>query len=219
MDDIPRNPFSRNRPTAEETRRSTALCIPQLDQIRTAQPSDIKFVDKLQKKYANCVGFLPKVAIETLLAQGHIRLALDNDDAAGYLLSRTRLGWQPLMRSITQTAVAMDARRRHHGLALLRSLEIESVAQGTLAIQACCAVGLDSNEFWEAAGFVPICHMTPANVRGREIICWRKALTRKMPVWFAMPPRLAGHRAKRPSLNRNPNRSTDAITAARNFIV
>ena len=219
MDHLSRNPFLRNRPLAVESPGTPPLFIPQPGQIRTAAPADLKFVDHLQKKFANCVGFLPRVAMENIIEQGHIRLAMENDDAAGYILSRPRLQWQPLMRSITQTCVAMDARRRHHGLALLQQIEAESRASGILALQACCAVGLESNDFWDAAGFIPVVHMTPANVRGREIICWRKALTNRMPAWFAMPPRLAGARAKRPNLSRNPNRSTDALSTATRFIV
>lgn len=189
----------------------------QPDTIRVAAPGDLGFVDHLQKKFANAVGFLPRVAIENLLAAGHIRLAMENDDGAGYILSRPKLRWQPKLRSITQACVAMDAQRRHHGLALLTRIEDESRSAGILAIQACCAVGLDSNEFWHAAGFLPIVHMTPANVRGREIICWRKPLTNVIPAWFAMPPQLAGHRAKRPTFDRNPNRSTDALLDAKPF--
>ena len=186
--------------------------------IRLASAGDIRFIDDLQKRFANCLGFLPKVAIENLLGEGHIRLAEENDDPAGYILSRPRLRWQPLMRSITQAAVAMDAQRRHHGLALLARIESESRAMGLLAIQACCAIGLDSNDFWRAAGFIPIVHMRPANVRGREIICWRKPLSSVVPLWFAQPPKYAGYVGKKPTTTRDPNRSTDAITAARNFI-
>jgi N-acetylglutamate synthase-like GNAT family acetyltransferase len=187
-------------------------------EIRTATVADLKFVDSLQKKFAGAVGFLPKVAIENLTEAGHVRLAMQNDEPAGYILSRTRLHWQPNMRSITQACVAMDAQRRAHGLRLLRQIEQEARLAHLEAIQACCAVGLDSNEFWRAAGFLPICHMRPANVRGREIICWRKPLVERLPTWFAMPPRLAGHRAKKPETSRDPNRSMDAALIAQRFL-
>lgn len=186
--------------------------------IRIASISDLKFVDHVQKRFANCLGFLPRVALENLVKDGHVRLAEENDDPAGYILSRPRLRWQPKMRSITQAAVAMDAQRRHHGLALLQQIEAESRAAGLLAIQACCAVGLDSNDFWRAAGFLPVVHMRPANVRGREIICWRKSLVDLPPIWFAMPPKFAGHIGARPTLTRDPNRSTDAADIARRYI-
>jgi N-acetylglutamate synthase-like GNAT family acetyltransferase len=191
---------------------------PQPSNVRIARSDDIRFIDKLQRTYANCVGFLPKVAVENLTEQGHIRIAMENDDPAGYILSRPALRWCPKMRSITQACVAMDAQRRHHGLGLLRVIEAEALAAGLYGIQACCAVGLDSNSFWHAAGFMPICHMRPQNVRGREIICWRKSLVTTVPLWFAQPPKLAGHRAMKPILERNANRSTDALSDARGFI-
>lgn len=195
------------------------LPLPQPDCVRVATLRDLRFVDHLQRRYANCVGFLPRIAIENLLEAGHMRLATENDDGAGYILSRPRLQWQPRMRSITQACVAMDAQRRHHGLALLTQIAAEAAGSGIVALQACCAVGLDSNSFWRAAGFVPICHMRPDNVRGREVICWRKPLTSVVPTWFAMPPRFAGHRAAKPNTTRDPNRSMDAVSDARSFIV
>jgi len=214
----PRHRYTRPVP-AEQNRGNDGLPMPELSQIRIATERDLKFIDSLQKKHANAVGFLPKIAIETLVNQGAMRIAGENDDPAGYILSRPRLRWQPLMRSITQAAVAMDAQRRHHGLALLSQIASESRAAGLVAIQACCAVGLDSNEFWRAAGFMPIVHMRPQNVRGREIICWRLPLTTTLPIWFALPPRLAGHRAMTPTLTRDANRSTDAITVAQRFVI
>lgn len=211
--------FRYTRPRHEDGDRREAD-VPSIESacIRTATAADLKFIDALQKKFANCVGFLPKIAIENLLEQGAMRIALQNEDAAGYILSRPRLKWQPKMRSITQACVAMDAQRRHHGLALLAKIEEEARANGLLAIQACCAVGLDSNDFWRAAGFRPIVHMTPKNVRGREVICWRKPLTSTVPLWFAMPPKYAGYTGAIPHSTRNPNRSTDAITEARRFL-
>jgi N-acetylglutamate synthase-like GNAT family acetyltransferase len=186
--------------------------------IRVATADDQKFIDSLQRKFAGCLGFLPSVALETLTTQGHIRMASENDEPAGYILSRPRLQWCPQMRSITQAAVAMDAQRRHLGLQLLEAITAEARANGILALQACCAVGLDSNEFWAAAGFTPIAHLTPANVRGREIICWRKPLVSKVPVWFAMLPRRAGHLAHKPTSDRDPLRDHEELEDALKFL-
>ena len=198
--------------------RPENVCGPQPTLVRTATLADLRFIDDLQKKLANCVGFLPKVAIENLTTAGHMRLAMENDDPAGYILSRPHLKWRPEMRSITQACVAMDAQRRHHGLALLQQIEAEARSAGLLAIQACCAVGLDSNDFWRAAGFLPIVHLTPANVRGREIICWRKPLTSVVPIWFAHAPKYAGYTGAKTKSERNQLRSTDAISIAQRFI-
>lgn len=194
------------------------LFVPQPDQVRTATAKDRTYIDKLQRKFANCLGFLPNQALDVLIEMGATYTAIENGDPAGYIVSRSALRWQPLMRSITQTCVAMDAQRRHHGLALLDVISAEAKAAGLLAVQACCAIGLESNEFWKAAGFIPVCHMTPENVRGREVICWRRPLTSIVPTWFAMPPVYSGLHGKRTKSNRNPNRSTDALSIAKRYL-
>lgn len=217
MDRVSSTRWSSNRPGTQKAPGSQPLIYPQSVGIRTAAAGDLTYVDHLQKQHADAVGFLPKVALQSVINDQYITLGLQNDCPAGYLLSRTRLRWQPLMRSITQTCVDMSAQRRHIGLALLTELEQRARTDGILAVQACCAVGLDSNSFWRAAGYIPIVHMRPDNVRGREIICWRKPLTSTVPIWFAMPPRYAGHRAKPPTLTRDPHRSTDALCIASRF--
>lgn len=186
--------------------------------IRIATAADRAFVDHLQRKFARCVGFLPRPAIEWYLDQQYVTLAQENDEPAGYLLGRKLLHWQPLLRPITQACVAMDAQRRHHGLALLATVEAEARAAGQIGIQACCATGLEANDFWRAAGFKPIVHMTPSNVRGREIICWRKPLVSRVPLWFALPPRRAGYRARIPNSTRDLTRRKDHHEHALRYI-
>lgn len=217
MVDLPQIALPQSVLDAETRARGRDVSFSQLDRLAIGTVADLAFVDDLQKKFANALGFLPKIALESCLENGHIRLATQNDDNAGYVLSRPKLRWCPSMRSITQAAVCMDAQRRSLGLALLNRIEAESRAAGQIAIQACCAVGLESNEFWHAAGFQPIVHMTPTNVRGREIICWRKLLTKKAPLWFTQLPAAAGYRARPAQSHFNPLRSMDALHIASRF--
>lgn len=159
--------------------------------------SDSLYVLDLSRKFSNQLGFIPREGLETYCAMGRVLIGRENDAPAGYLLGRNALRWQPLMRPIYQAAVQMDAQRRALGLTLIAQVEAEARAAGQLAIQACCRVGLDANEFWKAAGFQPICYMDPGNARKRHVICWRKALTKKIPLWFVGFPRLAGWKSKR----------------------
>jgi ribosomal protein S18 acetylase RimI-like enzyme len=179
--------------------------------------SDIKFIDSLQKKFGRSLGFLPYEALEVNLEAGNVDLAMENEEPAGYLLCRPRLAWQPLLGSIVQAAVAMDAQRRHHGLALLLQVEERARRAGQVALQANCAIGVEANEFWAAAGFKPIAHLTPATVSGREIICWRKPLTRKLPRWFTMLPKQAGGRGLKVNSTRNLNRDSKSLDFAAKF--
>lgn len=182
-----------------------------------ATPTDLKFVDSLQRKFARSLGFLPTAALEQNLEAGNITLTRENDDSAGYLLVRPVLTWQPLLASIVQAAVCMDAQRRHHGLALLLRFEQEARLRGQIALQANCAIGVEANEFWSAAGFKPIAHLTPKTVSGRHIICWRKPLTRKLPTWFTDLPAKAGHRARTGVSERETTRTARAQAFAERF--
>jgi ribosomal protein S18 acetylase RimI-like enzyme len=183
-----------------------------------ATPADLTFVDSLQRKFARSLGFLPRAALEVNLASGNVTLTRENEDSAGYLLVRPVLSWQPKLASIIQAAVCMDAQRRHHGLALLLLIESEARARGQVALQANCAVGVEANEFWQAAGFKPIAHMTPATKSGRHIICWRKPLTRSLPAWFTDLPSRAGHRSRTAVSNREATRSPKSQRFAERFL-
>jgi N-acetylglutamate synthase-like GNAT family acetyltransferase len=183
-----------------------------------ATPSDLRFIDSLQRKFSRSLGFLPKAALEANLEIGNVDLCLENGDPAGYLLCRPVLSWQPLLCSIVQAAVAMDAQRRHHGLALLLQIEERARARGQVGMQANCAIGVEANEFWAAAGFKPIAHLTPATKSQREIICWRKPLTRKLPAWFTCLPAKAGGRNLAVNSTRNLNRALKDQTFAAKFV-
>jgi undecaprenyl pyrophosphate synthase len=111
----------------------------------------------------------------------------------------------------------MDAQRRHHGLALLLKIEEEARQRGQVAIQANCAIGVEANEFWAAAGFKPIAHLTPQTKSQREIICWRKPLTRKLPAWFTVLPAKAGGRSLAVNSTRNINRASKELDFAAKF--
>jgi N-acetylglutamate synthase-like GNAT family acetyltransferase len=175
-------------------------------EIRPATVADTRYLRHLQRKFSDALGFLPTAAIDWYAESGNVAIAEENGEPAGYLLGRPALNWQPLLRPIYQAAVAMDAQRRHHGLALLRTVEAAAEAAGQTGLQANCAAGLEANEFWHAAGFIPICYLTPLNCRTRPLICWRKPLTNKIPLWFSRPPVRHGHHAGGTTTQRNPQR-------------
>lgn len=180
--------------------------------------ADLRFVDNLQKRFGRSLGFLPRAAIEGHIELGNVTLARENDDHAGYLLVRPVLSWRPELASIVQAAVCMDAQRRQHGLALLLQVESEARSRGQVGLQANCAIGVEANEFWRAAGFKPIAHLTPNTKSGRHVICWRKPLVRSLPTWFAELPRRAGHRAAHVTSTREPHRSKRAQATAERFL-
>lgn len=186
------------RPPLLRPEQSTpaGLISPTADVI-TATAADVDFVVALQKKFTHELGFLPKGAIQWYAENARIRLAQENDDNAGYLLGRARFKWQPLMRPITQAAIAMDARRRHLGLSLVAAVVEEARLAGQVAVQAMCAADLESVEFWRAAGFSEIGRYSPTNTRARQMICFRNSLTAAPPPWFGIMPPVAGWKGRR----------------------
>lgn len=170
--------------------------------IRIARDADLSFVLDLQRKHSGALGFLPAMAIKWYLQHGMITLATQNRDEAGYLLGRSHLRYDRRICPIYQAAVARDAQRRQHGLALVDRLAAQAVARGQLALQANCAADLDSNAFWQAAGFKPVCVITPQNARGRDLICWRKFLTKNIPLDLLTPPLRHGSRGQQARTDR-----------------
>lgn len=183
-----------------------------------AAPADLKFVDSLQRKFGRSLGFLPTAALEENIRRGNVTLTCENGDEAGYLMVRPKLSWRPELASIVQAAVCMDAQRRHHGLALLLTIEAEARARGQVGLQANCAIGVEANEFWQAAGFKPIAHLTPNTKSGRHVICWRKPLVRALPAWFTELPQRAGHRAAVVVSERETNRPAKVQRFAERFL-
>lgn len=172
----------------------------QAREIRTATPADLNFVLHLARQFSNNVGFIPRSAIDEYLDRQAITIAFENGQPAGYLLGNPRLKWQPALRPISQAAIAYDAQRRRHGYALIAKLETEARAAGQAGLQAICRTDLEANLFWQAAGFVKICHLRPDTARKRDLIVWRKPLIKKLPLWFAQPPKRAGWQNLPPTL-------------------
>jgi N-acetylglutamate synthase-like GNAT family acetyltransferase len=170
-------------------------------QIRLATHKDLRFVEHLQKRFTNQIGFIPRAAVENLIDWRLCTIALENGAPAGMLLGRDRLRWNIAIRPITQAAIDFDAQRRHNGLALVSEVQNAARSAGQLALQCCCREGLEANEFWRAAGFEEVCRLDPQSARGRKVICWRKlVLPHVRPAWFLIPPPVSGHKARKTRL-------------------
>lgn len=158
---------------------------------RTATSKDLRFVVHLQRKFTDAVGFIPIQGIKNALLNRRIIIADENDDAAGYMLVRPQLSYAPGIRLIVQAAVAMDAQRRRHGLALLHRLASHARDDGMQMIQATVAEDLDSNAFFAAAGFIPVFRREDAVARERTKVIWRKPLELLDRASLMVPPTVA----------------------------
>lgn len=186
--------------------------------IRPATAHDITWLDHLQRRHGETIGFLPHPAIHSYLNKHAIWVVEENGDPAGYAIAPPRLRWQPQLRPITQACVALDAQRRHLGLALIAHIVDQGQAANMLGIQANCAIGVDANDFWKALRFVPICHYRTNSRRGREMICWRLALSHRLPLWFASPPKYVGFPPQAPILDRDLSRTRRSLEIAKKYV-
>lgn len=144
---------------------------------RPATPADLSYLLDLQRRHSNAIGFLPRAAFAADVDAGHVLLATENDDAAGYVLCRPPSRRTPHLVKIIQTAVSFDAMRRAHGLQLLERTATASRARGATIMQACVREDLDANAFFRAAGFVPVGIRTAATARAHPHVIWRRPLT------------------------------------------
>ena len=129
--------------------------------IRQAAPADLAYVVALQKRNHEALGFIPRAALAEKIDRGQILLARENGDPAGFLHHGSLA--VPEVR-IFQAAVQYDARRRHHGLALVADFVARAREAGARAASLRCLDVLDANDFWTAAGFERL--GTEAGARG-----------------------------------------------------
>lgn len=155
--------------------------------IRLAESQDWKFLDHLQRKHHDAIGFLSRLALEQAIARGRVLLALENGEPAGYLYGKSPYGRQAHVGIIFQAAICYDARRRLLGTSLVESFVSRFPPEVT---QVClwCASGLDANLFWSALGFVAVASRAGARSTGRHHLFWCRHL-REGPGEFWVPDR------------------------------
>lgn len=151
-------------------------CMRPKHEIHLAGVRDARFVHDLATKFSWAIGHLPYAALDARIIAGHVHLARENDEPAGYILAAPMLAAARHIRPIFQAAVCMDAQRRQHGMRLLDRITAEAIASRQTIIQAKCRVSLEANEFWREAGFIAVALEETNAKRGYGKIVWRKPL-------------------------------------------
>lgn len=108
-----------------------------------------KFIDDLQSKDRNALGFLPFIALQQAVGLGRVFLCLENDEPAGYVIH----GPPKQHGKIYQVCVANDARRIEHGTALVEAVRQVMIAGKAHDLTLHCAEDLSANKFWLELGF------------------------------------------------------------------
>lgn len=184
-------------------RRTPPKKVPAEPTIRIASLADLPYVVSLQKRFTNELGFLPTAALSAWIERSCVLLVEENGDPAGYVVQRPRLNTARWCRPLTQVAVAMDAQRRHLGLALLRRVATDAHRELLEGLQCWVAADIEAVDFFTSANFEVIARRRPRNVRGRELLLMRASLQPFKPANFSTIPPIAGCRPSRILVNAN----------------
>ena len=138
---------------------------------RLAGQTDIGFLDHLQTVFGKQLGYMPRVALEKHAERGHVWLALENQQPAGYILGPPRYHGRDDVAVIYQAAVPFDAQRRAVGTDLVThwcACLPESVKQVSLW----CAQDIEANLFWQSLSFEPLAYRVGSVKSQRIHIYW-----------------------------------------------
>lgn len=142
----------------------------------------LSYLDKLQRANVDDLAFYPLTTLAKALDTGHVVTCEDNGEPAGYLWFGALRGGYDV--TIYQAAVDYDSRRRHLGFGMVAKLTQLATVAGCTGIRLKCASSAESNEFWQAAGFV-CTRVQPGGIkRGRDLNCYRTDI---QPGLFLLP--------------------------------
>lgn len=117
----------------------------------------LTYVDSLQRRHRDEVGFLSHVALAEYVNRQQVWLARENGDPCGYLLWGSFRGLRPVRNrwelKIVQACIQYDAQRRKQGERLVSKLIEVATLADLPRVGLWCADDLDANLFWESMGF------------------------------------------------------------------
>lgn len=147
--------------------------------ISTAEPTDIKYIDHLQRVNADALSFYPTMAFEREVEKRRIILARVNGEPAGYLYHGA-LGGRV---AIHQAAIEYDLRGQLYGAALVKWLADLAIASSSLSLRLRCGSDIEANGFWRAMGFECVAVSKGGIRRMRDINQWEREL---VPSFFGL---------------------------------
>ncbi|MBP3956317.1 hypothetical protein J8F10_13585 [Gemmata sp. G18] len=139
--------------------------------LRGAEPSDWVFLDHLQRRHHDAIGYLPRVALEEAIDRRRVLLALENGAPAGYLYGKATYQRRADVAIIFQAAICFDARRRQMGTALVNEF-LGRLPADVRQVCLWCASDLDANQFWSALGFEAVACRAGSQRTGRTHVFW-----------------------------------------------
>jgi ribosomal protein S18 acetylase RimI-like enzyme len=154
--------------------------------IREGRPSDVYFLDRLQRKHTREVGWMPTKQFEGKIKLGHVLIAESAGRPIGYLIGNDRYFKRDDVGVIYQINVDPEFRRHLVAGSLLKA-QFERSAYGCRLYCCWCAQDIAANRFWESMGFVPLAYRAGSEKKGRVHIFWQKRIVMgdtTTPWWF-----------------------------------
>ena len=167
--------------------------------VRDATPSDLPFIDRLQKQHSKMVGFMPGKQLEGKIAAGEVLIAEQIEpqrhggtealpdcerasvspclrgESLGYCISRDQYFKHDDVGIIYQLNVVPNRQRGLIGATLIKSV-FERAAYGCRLFCCWCAQDIEANRFWESLGFVPLAFRAGSRGKGRIHIFWERRI-------------------------------------------
>jgi N-acetylglutamate synthase-like GNAT family acetyltransferase len=167
------------------------LAIPKADvSVRDATLDDVAFIDALQKRHADRVGFMRTSWIEGKIRKREVIVAEDaTGERIGYCMGVDRYFKRDDVGIIHQMNVVPGKQRGFVGATLLRAM-FDRAAYGCRLFCCWCAQDIEANHFWESMGFVPLAYRAGSEKKrkgGRVHIFWQKRIREgdnETPWWF-----------------------------------
>ncbi len=138
----------------------------------------VEYCVDLHRKNTDALGFIPKPRLLAYASNGQVLIETENGDACGFMVFGNGC---PTLR-IYQACIQYDARRRKHGLNLVKQLREIALARNAEGIALRCAEGLAANAFWREAGFTHVRTTDGGRRRNRKIYTWY------LPMWPCLIP-------------------------------
>lgn len=149
--------------------------------VRPAKQADVPYIDSLQKKHGEAVGFLGIDWIRKLIIEQHAWVGTENGAPACYLIGKATYRDRLDVGIVYQACVQYDAQRRHLGAALVASY-LSAMPETCRAIILWCAQDLEANYFWRSMGFDAIAWRAGSKRKGRIHILWEGNVPHNAPL-------------------------------------
>lgn len=138
-------------------------------EVRRAKPADLPYLDKLQKRFSNEIGFFPRGWMAEKLAAGrYLLLSINRQPAAFACLS----GGLRAPVCVLQHAVDEEMWRQGYGRALFNAVALYTAHMPIPSIRLQVRSNLPANRFWRAIGARFAGVRIRPSARGKPLNCY-----------------------------------------------